>query len=139
VIRGEDLRGVGPPIAGSASVRGPAFPFRIDPLSGSVQLASGDEKIRQNVRLILGTRLGERPMLRDFGTQLPALVQEPNDDVLVELARDHSTKALLRWEPRIYITGSDVERDPDLGVLQLRVTYVYANQQVAAQAVLSLT
>ena len=45
-------------------------------------MAEGEDKIRQNVRLILGTRLGERPMLRDFGTRMPGLVHDPNDEVL---------------------------------------------------------
>lgn len=123
---------------GADDVRGVAFPFRIDPGTGRVQTATGDEKIRQNVRLVLGTRLGERPMLRDFGTRLPSLVHEPNDDVLVDLARNHTTEALLRWEPRVIVTSSEVERDPDHGILQLRLTYLYTNQQVAGQAVLPL-
>jgi phage baseplate assembly protein W len=59
-------------------IRGMSFPFRIDPVSGRVAMSEGRTKIQQNVRLILGTRIGERPMLRDFGTRLPSLVHEPN-------------------------------------------------------------
>lgn len=119
-------------------VRGVAFPFRVDPATGRIETARGEAKIRQNVRLILGTRLGERPLLRDFGTRLPGLVHDPNDDVLVDIAENHAREALLRWEPRILVTDSQVERDADEGLLQLRLRYVHTNEQVAGQAVVPL-
>jgi phage baseplate assembly protein W len=120
-------------------VRGLAFPFGIDPETGRVATAAGDEKIRQNVRLILGTRLDERPLLRNFGTRIPSLVHDPNDDVLVDIAEKQAREALLRWEPRIVLTDSQIERDPDDGLLQLRITYVHMNEQVAGQAVVPLS
>jgi hypothetical protein len=119
-------------------VRGLAFPFRVDPTTGKIETAEGEAKIRQNVRLILGTRLGERPLLRDFGTRLPALVHDPNDEILVDIAQDHARESLLRWEPRILVTDSQVERDADEGFLQLRLRYVHTNEQVAGQAVVPL-
>ena len=120
-------------------VRGPAFPFRVDPASGRIEVAGGDEKIRQNVRVILGTRVDERPMLRQFGTRLPSLVHDPNDDVLADLARNQASEALLRWEPRIAVTDAQVEREPDEGILQVRLSYVHMNEQVAGQALVPLS
>ena len=70
---------------------------------------------------ILGTRLDERPMLRDFGTRLRSLVHDPNDDVLADIAEKQAREALLRWEPRIVVTDSRIERDPDDGLLQIRL------------------
>ena len=72
----------------NASIKGIGFPFRIDPESGGVAWTSGREKLRQNVMVILGTRHGERPMLRDFGTRLHVLVHEPTDQILGELLKD---------------------------------------------------
>jgi phage baseplate assembly protein W len=120
-------------------VRGLTFPFRVDPLTGRLETTAGDAKIRQNVRLILGTRLGERPLLRDFGTRLPSLVHDPNDEVLADIAQNHAREALLRWEPRVLVTDSQVEREADEGLLQLRLRYVHTNEQVAGQAVVPLT
>ena len=48
--------------------RGPAVPFRIG-ADGRVAMTEGTDKVRQNLRVVLATRLGERPMLRDFGTR----------------------------------------------------------------------
>jgi len=120
-------------------VRGVAFPFRVDPETGGIAVTVGDDKIRENVRLILGTRLEERPMLRQFGTRLRSLVHDPNDDVLADLAEKQARESLLRWEPRIVVTDSQIERDPDDGLLQIRLTYVHMNEQVAGQAVVPLT
>jgi Bacteriophage baseplate protein W len=119
-------------------VRGVGFPFRVDPATGRIEMAAGDAKVRQNIRLILGTRLGERPMQRDFGTRLPGLVHDPNDEVLADIAQKHAREVLLRWEPRILVTDSEVEREPDEGLLQLRLRYVHTNEQVAGQAVVPL-
>jgi hypothetical protein len=120
-------------------VRGIAFPFRIDQETGGIAMTAGDDKIRENVRLILGTRVEERPMLRQFGTRLRSLVHDPNDDVLADLAEKQARESLLRWEPRIVVTDSQIERDPDDGLLQIRLTYVHMNEQVAGQAVVPLT
>ncbi|GGS77825.1 hypothetical protein GCM10010156_40770 [Planobispora rosea] len=119
-----------------SGVSGAAFPFRIE--DGRVRIASGEQKIRQNMILVLGTRLGERPMLPDFGTRLAGIVHEPNDDVLADIARTHAVETLLRFEPRIAVTGSTVERDADSGVVQLRLSYVHTTGRPGGQAVIPL-
>ena len=110
-------------------VSGFGFPFRIDPQTGGVAWSSGEEKIRQNVMLVLGTRLGERPMLREYGTQLHALVREPNDGVLADLVRTQARQALLRWEPRVMITDASVQQTED--ELHLRLGYFHTNEPIA--------
>jgi phage baseplate assembly protein W len=117
-------------------IRGVAFPFRIDPTTGGVAMAKGGEKIRQNVRLILGVRLGERPMLRDFGTRLSSLVHEPNDDVMADLIQNQTHQALLQWEPRILITGMQVEQQD--GEAVLRLNYMHTDEPVSNQTLLPL-
>lgn len=119
------------------NVKGMSFPFRIDPDTGGVAEASGADKIRQNVRIILSTRIGERPMLREFGSRIPGLVHDPNDAVLAELAKTQAVNALLRWEPRVLITNMFVEADE--GELRLRLDYVHSAEPVGGQLLLPLT
>jgi len=123
---------------GLDGVRGTAFPFRIDPATGRVAMTEGEAKIGDNIRLVIGTRLGERPMLRDFGTRVPGLVHNPDDEVLVELATKQVVEALLRWEPRIVVTSSRVETATEPGEVRVRLDYVHANEQVAGSAILPL-
>ena len=117
-------------------VQGVAFPFRIDPVTGGVAWASGSDKIRQDVRIILSTRLGERPMLRDFGTRLPSLVHDPNDDVMADLLQNQARQALLQWEPRIMVTSIQVTQDE--GEARMVLNYVHTSEPVANQMILPL-
>jgi uncharacterized protein len=117
-------------------VNGVAFPFRIDPATGKVAWAYGSDKIRQNVRIILSTRLGERPMLRDFGTRIPSLVHDPNDDVMAELLQTQAREAVLRWEPRIMVTSVKVSQNE--GEASLVLNYVHTGEPVANQMILPL-
>jgi len=116
--------------------RGCAFPFRIDPETGGVAWETGREKIRQNIRIVLGTREGERPMLRQFGSRLQSLVHDPNDDVLVDLVRTQLQQAVLQWEPRVIVTGAQVEQDE--GELRVRLSYVSTTNPFAEEMILPL-
>jgi phage baseplate assembly protein W len=118
-------------------IKGVAFPFAIDPATGGVTWARGREKLRQNIRIILGTRLGERPMLRDFGSRLHALVHDPNDGVLVELAETQTRQALLQWEPRVLLTSTHVQQVE--GEVRMQLNYVHTEEPVSGQLILPLT
>ncbi len=88
-------------------------------------MAEDRVRIRQNVVQILSTRLGERTMLRNFGSRLPGLVQEPNSEVLAKIAESQAREALAAWEPRIIVTTSRV--DGAEGELHLYLEYIYSN------------
>lgn len=119
----------------TSNVSGIGFPFRFGP-QGGLTKASGPEKIRQNVLMILGTRWGERAMLRDFGTKIASLVHDPNDDVLAELIRNQARDALLNWEPRILITNAAVEQNG--AELRLTLTYVVIPESRTERMVIPL-
>ena len=110
------------------NIKGMGFPFTIDERTGGFGWAGGAEKIRQNVRVILGTRYGERPMLREFGTKLASLVHDPNDDVLADLLQNQVQENLLRFEPRLLVTDVKVDRDPDEGEVVLRLRYTFTTE-----------
>ena len=114
-------------------VKGCAFPFRIDPETGGVAWETGRDKIRQNIRIILGTREGERPMLRQYGSRIHSLVHDSNDDVLVDVFQTQLQQAMLQWEPRIIVTGVQTERSE--GELWVRLTYVPMANPVAEEMV----
>lgn len=104
----------------AANPRGFAFPFRIDPNTGGVAWAAGDDKLRQNLMHLLQTAIGERPMLRDYGGGLNQLVHDPNNDALRALIQHQVTKAIVSWEPTIQVQALNiVQQDGDL-LLELR-------------------
>jgi phage baseplate assembly protein W len=90
---------------------------------GDVSLAAGAEDVRQSIRIILGTSLGERVMRPDFGAGLRALVFEPLNSTTVALARHRVEQALIVWEPRIDSIAVTVTPEPPLGRLNIDIRY----------------
>lgn len=65
---------------------------------------SGVDHLRQSIRDILTTRIGTRVMRREYGSNLPALVDRPvNDALLIDLYAA-TIEALNRWEPRFRVS-----------------------------------
>lgn len=84
----------GKPLAGIA------FPFRV---AGGVRRARDFEKVAQDVRHLLGTRLGERVMLRGYGGGVHHRLQSPNDATLRALVRHEVEESL-----RVYMPGVEL-------------------------------
>jgi phage baseplate assembly protein W len=116
--------------------RGAAFPFRIDPQTGGVAWTGGAEKIRDDLRVVLGTRLGERPMLREFGSGIHSLVHEPNDAATESVLRRQAHEAVVRWERRVVVTRAQLSRVD--GELRLVLNYVHTDKPVAAEMIVPL-
>ena len=66
--------------------------------------------IRQSVQDILSTPTGTRVMLPEYGSDLPALVDAP-DDALTQIRAVMATAvALEKWEPRITVQSVTASR-----------------------------
>jgi uncharacterized protein len=100
------------------------FPLEIDPQTGTLVSASGEEKIRAAVRTILSTALGERVMRPDFGSELHNQVfASINAATLGDLASS-VRQALIAWEPRIKVQDVQVsEAQAAEGILSISVDY----------------
>ncbi len=86
--------------------RGWSFPVTVGP-GGGIALAEGEEDIKQSVRIIIETVLGERAMRPGFGCGAHELVFEHTDASLTGKARFYVRNALERWEPRIEVEKVD--------------------------------
>lgn len=84
---------------------GVSFPFAFSSRGRSRQLSleRGIEKIHQSIHMILATRPGERIYLPEFGSKLPDLVFEPEDEILYDQLFLYTVEALNRWEKRISV------------------------------------
>ncbi|QCA04861.1 GPW/gp25 family protein [Pantoea vagans] len=65
---------------------------------------SGSAHLRQSVSDILTTPIGSRVLIRDYGSELPDLVDAPRDDLTRLRIIAATAKALVRWEPRLQVT-----------------------------------
>lgn len=102
--------------------QGIGFPVALDP-TGAIQLSSGGANIEQSIRIILGTRYGERVMRPTFGCNLKGLVFAPNNQQTAALARHYVLDGLQRWEPRISVQAVTVTPAPADNRLVISIAY----------------
>ena len=80
--------------------------------------------LQQSIADILTTPVGSRVMRRDYGSQLPQLIDQPyNNATRIRLYAAIAT-ALMRWEPRVRLTrvAIDIGAEPGAVVVTLEGT-----------------
>jgi hypothetical protein len=102
--------------------RGLVFPLKVN-FQGNVQLNSDIPNVEDCIRLILGTRLGERVYRPEFGSRLSELVFAPMNTQTLLLMRLYVQEALENWEPRIIVDGIYTEPDPTKGRVDILIQY----------------
>ena len=115
--------------------RGWSFPFGFDAATGGVSVSEYERNIQESISIIIGTRIGERQMLPDFGCRIHELMFSPNTRATDSIAQHHVQDALERWEPRIEVTK--VEAWPD-GAGSIRLTVHYRVKSTLTEEELSL-
>jgi phage baseplate assembly protein W len=65
---------------------------------------SGLAHLYQSIGKILSTPLGTRIARRDFGSELPDLIDAPNNGAARVRLYAATAAALMRWEPRLKLT-----------------------------------
>jgi uncharacterized protein len=81
--------------------RGWSFPIRIDPRTRGVQMVTGEEDIRESLRILINTRPGERVMQPTFGCAIWNTVFEIMSQQTVTQIQEMIRRAVLFFEPRI--------------------------------------
>jgi phage baseplate assembly protein W len=100
---------------------GISFPFRVD---GRIRRASGVEKIKANLRHLLGTKLGERVMLRNYGGGVHRHLQESDNLMLRALVRHEVEEALRAFMPELELVSGirvDFSEEKLLIALEYRI------------------
>lgn len=69
--------------------------------SGAAIDAVSDQHLVQSIGDILGTPLGSRIGRRDYGSDLPDLIDQPMNAMLRIRIFAATAMALLKWEPRV--------------------------------------
>tara|TARA_B100001093_G_C26626066_1_gene926789 strand:+ start:564 stop:956 length:393 start_codon:yes stop_codon:yes gene_type:complete len=78
------------------------------------QTYSDVTRIYTNLKMLLMTSRGERPMMPTYGSKLRELLFSPNLESYVdEIFLESITECTERWMPEITITEVNVERDSD--------------------------
>jgi Bacteriophage baseplate protein W len=99
------------------------FPLQVTP-QGRIALSSADRRVEESIYLILGTKVGERVMMPDFGCAIHDLVFAPNNASTRTRAIDAVRRALVLFEPRIDVLQVSADTAPaEPNLLLLRIDY----------------
>lgn len=82
----------------------------------------GADHLAQSVADILTTPLGSRVMLRDYGSLLFDLIDQPLNSATAMLIRAATAVALRRWEPRLRVTRVSLSGAAAQGTLAITLT-----------------
>lgn len=109
---------------------GMTFPQRLNgegflEFSGDIQTL-----VKASIHQILGTRIGERVMLPEFGSRIYELIYEPIDDITIALARVYTIEAIEKWEPRVELNDVNINVNPDQQRLEIIGSYVIVNSDI---------
>lgn len=98
------------------------------------------DHIKQSIGDILGTRIGTRLARREYGSQVPDLIDQPFHGATTLRIYAATAMALMRWEPRIRLTRVQLQRgaESSAGVLNLEATRVDTNEAINLQVPLAL-
>lgn len=102
--------------------RGIGMPLVPGP-DGRMPTASGPEKVRQAIFIILDTEPGERVMLPEFGCGLRRYLMQPNNPATRADIERAVGLALARWEARIKVEEVDVAPGADPALVLVAIHY----------------
>jgi uncharacterized protein len=100
--------------------RGWAFPPTFNIATGSVEMVSDEDDIRQSLHILLSTSLGERVMQPDYGCNLNDYVFEGLSSTTIGYIKERVANAILYYEPRIVVERIDVTSAGSLNNLEGR-------------------
>jgi len=87
------------------------FPLLPDE-SGGLAYTSGEANVEQSLRILLLTRLGERVMRPDYGSEAPRLVFAPGSEQYLRLLESTVRTAVRDFEPRVELIEVRAETEP---------------------------
>jgi uncharacterized protein len=99
---------------------GLAFPLQIT--TGKHTVVSGVDLIQASLKTIISWPLFTRYYAGQFGSRLYELLEEPNDDILVNLIRRFVIDAVSTWEQRIELKSLNISR-PGPEKVTIELTY----------------
>ena len=95
-----------------------AFPPTFKKSSGTLEMVSDVEDIRQSLHILLSTSLGERVMLPDYGCNLRDYQFEPLNNTFLGFIEDLVRRAILFFEPRIEVKEISITQADDIDLFE---------------------
>ena len=84
------------------------YPIQKSPAKGFFCKQTGTSLVRNNLKQLLLTIRGERPMLPDYGTNLQNFLFEPLDKFTVKNISDDISEAIFKYAPDVTLLSLQV-------------------------------
>jgi hypothetical protein len=96
------------------------------------KLVDSTVHLKQSIRDILTTRIGTRVMLREYGSNIPELVDLPSNRSTIAAIRSDIISALNNWEPRCRVNKVTLtELSAGHVTFDLFLTYLPNGEEIA--------
>ena len=99
-----------------------SFPPAFNRVTGTVEMVSDMEDIKQSLDILLSTYLGERVMQPKYGCNLNDYLFDGLSSSTIGIIKDRVSHAILYFEPRIIAEKIDVTGDDSSDLLEGRFT-----------------
>ena len=99
-----------------------AFPPEFNRESGTVEMVSDEEDIKQSLNILLSTSLGERVMQPKYGCNLSDYLFEGLSSSTIAYIKERVANSILYYEPRIVVEKIDVTSDDSTDLLEGKFT-----------------
>jgi phage baseplate assembly protein W len=104
--------------------------FRSNPSTGDFGIVKNENAIKQAVRNLLLTDLGERPFQPSVGSRIKGLLFEPWDVFTADEIKGEIRNCLKRLEPRIEVTKVSLQDDSDINAIAVELDYTIVGETV---------
>lgn len=112
----------------SSNKLGKGIIFPVELTNGAPVIRDDSTLITSSIKLILGWPYRDRFFLANYGSRLEELLEEPNDDITLNLIQFFIFDSIRRWEPRVKLKNTDVvERDQEK--LQILIEYTIVESE----------
>ncbi len=88
--------------------KGWAFPPTFNNATGTVEMVSDEEDIRQSLHILLSTSQGERVMQPDYGCNLNDYIFDGLNSTTIGYIKERVANSILYYEPRIVVERIEV-------------------------------
>ena len=103
--------------------------FSPHPITGDIVRIKNENSIKQSVKNLVLTSLGERPFQPFVGSSIYTSLFEPNDFILADSIRFNIENTLTNNEPRVKLVDVSLLQDPDNSSISVNIVFVILNTQ----------
>jgi len=97
--------------------------FEVNPINNDLIGVKNDIAISRSIRNLVLTTPGERFFNEDLGSKVSQVLFDNIDEISASVIRDEIEQTILRFEPRVKLTGVTVNPDFDNNTFDVTITY----------------